>query len=500
MPRPASPADETETVDPSGVTQSSERPSPLATRPEDARPLVVHEGPDPLVGKTLRHFRVDAPLGQGGMGAVYRAWDLSLDRPVALKVLLHDSPTARARFVREARAQAKLRHPNVVPIHYVDDGGSVAFFVMEVVEGESLAAVLDRGALAPDLALDLVDVVAQALDAGQAQGLVHRDVKPSNILIDRGGRILLADFGLAKDVHSHDPDVPHLDAPRLESGRPSGGGAITREGSIVGTPAYFSPEQAAGLPVDFRSDIYSLGVTLYEAVTGKPPFTAKTTLGLIEQHKGEDALPPRARVPTLSPTLDALVMRMIQKSPDRRFASYQELRAAIATAHTRRAFAAPPLPRAIALFIDVCIFGLVAAVATAVSAWIAWPLLGLVLGLVEGRWGRTPGKKWMRLCAVGPFDSRIGYPRSIARNELKLWGPTLATWIHLAHVSGFLSGLVMTGWTVDMILGALVGARRPLHDRLAGAKVVVGLEEANPPPLPPALPGGREPARARLGP
>jgi hypothetical protein len=490
MARPASPADETETVDPSGVTQSSERPSPRATRPDDARPLVVHDGPDPLVGKTLRHFRVDAPLGQGGMGAVYRAWDLSLDRPVALKVLLHDSTTARARFVREARAQAKLRHPNVVPIHYVDDGGSVAFFVMEVVEGESLAAVLDRGALAPDLALDLVDVVAQALEAGQTQGLVHRDVKPSNILIDRGGRILLADFGLAKDVRSHDPDVP----PGLESGSRSTGRAITRAGSIVGTPAYFSPEQAAGLPVDFRSDIYSLGVTLYEAVTGQPPFTAKTTLGLIEQHKAEDAVPPRARVPTLSPTLDALVMRMIQKSADRRFASYPELRAAIAMAHTRRAFAAPPLPRAIALFIDVCIFGMAAAVATAVSAWIAWPLLGLVLGLVEGRWGRTPGKKWMRLCAVGPFDSRIGYRRSIARNELKLWGPTLATWVHLAHLSGFLSGLLMAGWTLDLLLGALVGVRRPLHDRLAGAKVVVGLEEANPPALPPQ----RE--RARLGP
>src|SRR5580692_2341873 len=251
MPRPALPADDTATVDPSGVTLASDPPpAGQTTQPDQARQhVVIRVTPgspaplaDPLVGKTLQHFRVDAPLGQGGMGAVYRAWDLSLDRPVALKVLLHDSPTARARFVREARAQAKLRHPNVVPIHYVDDGGSVAFFVMEVVEGESLAAVLDRGALAPDLALDLVDVVAQALEAGQTQGLVHRDVKPSNILIDRGGRILLADFGLAKDVRSHDPDVP----PGLESGSRSTGRAITRAGSIVGTPAYFSPEQAAG--------------------------------------------------------------------------------------------------------------------------------------------------------------------------------------------------------------------------------------------------------------
>jgi len=234
------------------------------------------------------------------MGAVYRAWDLSLDRPVALKVLLHDSPTARARFVREARAQARLRHPNVVPIHFVDDGGGVAFFVMEVVEGESLAAVIDRGPLAPDAALDIADVVAQALEAGHAQGLVHRDVKPSNILIERGGRVLLADFGLAKDVRSRDSDVPPaLGSRERASGRPADA-AITRVGSIVGTPAYLSPEQAAGQPVDFRSDIYALGVTLYEAVTGQPPFTSPSTSGLLEAHKVHEAIPPRMLVPTPS--------------------------------------------------------------------------------------------------------------------------------------------------------------------------------------------------------
>jgi len=449
-----------------------------------ARLEEARSDPDPMVGTTLRHFRIDAPLGRGGMGAVYRAWDLSLDRPVALKVLLHDSATARARFVREARAQAKLRHPNVVPIHYVDDGGPVAFFVMEIVEGESLSAVLERGPLAPNLALDLADVVAQALEAGHAHGLVHRDVKPSNILIERGGRILLADFGLAKTVRTRDSEAPPaaLAAAAGPTEPTSPGAAITRAGSIVGTPAYISPEQAAGLPVDFRSDIYALGVTLYEAVTGQPPFTSPSTSGLLEQHKAHEALPPRSLLPTLSPALDALVMRMMQKTPERRFASYPELRASIAAAHTRRAFAAPPLPRAVAFVFDLFIFGVVAALGSLVSRYAAWPAFGLALGLVEGGWGRTPGKKWMRLCAVGPFDAPIGYRRAILRNELKLWGPTIATALGLLHLPGPLSALVwvvLFGWSLDMLIGALGEARRALHDRLAGAKVVVALEEAS---------------------
>jgi hypothetical protein len=485
MPSPASPANDAATVDPSGVTIASDPPPAMPTGSDGARAVVVRATPgpiaspsDPLVGTQLKHFRVDVPLGRGGMGAVYKAWDLSLDRPVALKVLLHDSSAARARFVREARAQARLRHPNVVPIHFVDDEGAVAFFVMEVVEGESLAAVLERGPLAADPALDIVDVVARALEAGHAEGLVHRDVKPSNILIERGGRILLADFGLAKDVRSGESDFP----PDLQTERPTAGTALTRAGSIVGTPAYLSPEQAEGLPVDFRSDIYALGVTLYEALTGQPPFTSPSTSGLLEQHKVHEALPPRMLVPTLSPTLDALVMRMLQKSPDRRFASYAELRVAIANARTRRAFPAPPLPRAIAMGIDFFIFCVPTALAAAVSQWIAWPVLGVVLGLVEGRWGRTPGKKWMRLCTVGPFDAPIGYRRAIVRNEVKLWGPTLGTWIHLAHLPGHLGDiawLVYVGWALDMLVGALGGSRRALHDRVAGARVVVGLLEAN---------------------
>ena len=480
---------DSETVDPSGATVASDpppAPTPavrvLSPHAEAAVTEPRAPPPDPLVGKTLRHFRVDAPLGQGGMGAVYRAWDLSLERPVALKVLLHDSFTARARFVREARAQARLRHPNVVPIHYVDDGGPVAFFVMEVVEGESLSSLLDRGALAPDAALDIVDVVAQALEAGHLQGLVHRDVKPSNILIERGGRILLADFGLAKDVRSEAPEG----TPVLPEGR-TAGAAITRVGSVVGTPAYISPEQAAGLPVDFRADIYALGVTLYEAVTGQPPFTAPSTSGLLEQHKVHDALPPRMLVPTLSPALDALVLRMMQKRPDMRFASYAELRAAIASARTRRAFPAPPLPRVFAFMLDLGVFGLIAALATILSKAIAWPIFGLALGLVEGRWGRTPGKKWMRLCAVGPFDSPIGYRRSIVRNELKLWGPITTTWLAMAHLPSPVSALgwvLLAGWVLDMLIGGLGHDRRALHDRIAGARVVVGLEEASQPVLP----------------
>ena len=274
-------------------------------------------GDHALVGRTLGHFRLDAPLGRGGMGAVYRAWDASLEREVAVKVLVGESDAARERFLREARVQGKLRHPNVVPIHFVGQEGDVSFLVMDIVEGETLAGVLAReGALAESRALDVADAIAAALEAGSAAGIVHRDVKPSNVLVHRDGtagtRVMLADFGLAKTVDH---------APIAGDGASSSGTALTHAGAIVGTPAYLAPEQARGENVDLRADMYSLGVTLYEALTGQPPFTGTTASALLLQHVHEAPIPPRVLAPSVRPAVEALVLRLLEKDPASRFAT-----------------------------------------------------------------------------------------------------------------------------------------------------------------------------------
>jgi serine/threonine-protein kinase len=243
-----------ELVDPLAHTALSESVDPRAeTLPSDTDPRAPHHlgarRTAAMIGHVLGHFRVDALLGEGGMGAVYRAWDTSLLRPVALKVVLTDSPAARARFLREARAQAQLRHPHVVPIHYVGEAAGVVFLVMDLVEGESLADLLRREPkIDAHRALGIADEVASALEAGAAAGLIHRDVKPSNILLEKSGRALLADFGLAKEIASRDlidPSAPEPEGPV--------NAALTREGAIVGTPAYLAPEQASGAQVDHRA-------------------------------------------------------------------------------------------------------------------------------------------------------------------------------------------------------------------------------------------------------
>ena len=240
------------------------------TLPSDDSSAPTSAASDPLVGRTLGHFRLGPRLGRGGMGAVYRAWDASLEREVAVKVLMGESESAQVRFLREARVQAKLRHPNVVPIHFVGSQDAVSFLVMDVVDGDSLAGILAReGVLSESRALDVADAIAAALDAGSAAGLVHRDVKPSNILVERDGRVLLADFGLAKTIDN--APIAREDAPSRASG------VLTHVGAILGTPAYLAPEQARGEAVDFRADMYSLGVTSASSRSSPSMVTASCT-------------------------------------------------------------------------------------------------------------------------------------------------------------------------------------------------------------------------------
>jgi uncharacterized RDD family membrane protein YckC len=429
---------------------------------------------DPLLGKTLAHFRVDAPLGRGGMGAVYRAWDASLQRTVALKVLLHDTPQMRQRFMREARAQARIKHPNVVPIHYVGEDGGIAFLVMDLVEGEALSGILRRdGPLNAARALEIADAIACALEAGVEHGIVHRDVKPSNVLVDRRGHVLLADFGLAK---WREPDGEEAAAGERGGGDdPTRSGVVTRAGALVGTPAYAAPEQTRGDPVDARTDIYALGVTLYEALTGQPPFSAPTVTGLLAQHHEEVPLRPRVLVPNLPAATDALVLKMMAKRPEDRFASPQALREAIAAAHERPRTEAAPFVRALAVAIDVAVFGIGGLLAALVWEPIGLPVAVLLMGIVDGVLGKTPGKGLLQLRTIDARGDPPGVRAGVVRTIAKAWGPlALGLSSDVLPESTALDvgqGVLVVAWLATSA-AILFGARRALHDRLGGTRVV----------------------------
>jgi serine/threonine-protein kinase len=400
------------------------------TLPSDPHDDPSREDLDALVGRTLGHFRLDARLGHGGMGAVYRAWDSSLEREVAVKVLLGAGGAARDRFLREARVQAKLRHPNVVPIHFVGQSDDLSFLVMDIVEGETLADMLARrGALDEARALDIADAIALALEAGSEAHLVHRDVKPSNILVDKNGRIMLADFGLAKNVNA-------LDAPVSSRSAASGdrratedaSGQLTRAGAILGTPAYLAPEQARGETVDFRADMYSLGVTLYEALTGQPPFTGEGARALLLQHIGETPIAPRVLAPSVRPVVDALVLRLLEKNPAARFASYAELRAAIDAARAKPTVPATFFVRLVAFVIDLAAVAIYASVIFLItkSAAVGWIASAASFGALERAWS-TPGKKLLRVRVVDAKGDPPSWATMIARSMLRLAGPIVAS-------------------------------------------------------------------------
>ena len=261
-------------------------------------------------------YSIERELGRGGMGVVYLARDVALDRPVAIKVLpqyLALVPRLRERFIREAQTAARLSHPNIVPIFAVEEAELFVFFVMAFVPGETLAQRIARvGPLEPAPAVRVVQEAAWALAYAHRQGVVHRDVKPDNILLeDLSGRAMLTDFGIAKVKDEE---------------------SVTASGEIVGTARYMSPEQAGGDSVDGRSDLYSLGVTAFFALTGRTPFEAPTPAALLVAHL-QEMPPPLASIRSELPQrLTAVVDRCLAKSPEARFATGEELAEAVGEA------------------------------------------------------------------------------------------------------------------------------------------------------------------------
>ena len=271
-------------------------------------------------------YSIERELGRGGMGIVLLARDVALDRPVAIKLLpphLATRPDERDRFLQEARTAAGLAHPNIVPIHLVEARGDLVFFVMGFVDGETLRERVERaGPLPPRLATKLLQEVAWALGAAHQRGVIHRDVKPDNIMIERATeRAVVTDFGIAL-------------------GKSAGGG-----GSVTGTARYMSPEQACGEPVDARSDLYSLGATFFYALTGRAPFEAANAPAIITKHVYEIAPRVQQLRPEVPVKLGGVVDRLLRKTPSERFQTADDL-ARVAGELRGRDFRAPPLLRA----------------------------------------------------------------------------------------------------------------------------------------------------------
>lgn len=259
-----------------------------------------------LAGRRMAHYRVVAPLRAGGMGTVWRARDESLERPVALKVLTRElsrEPTLVERFRREARSQARLSHGNVVPIYYIGESDGLMFFAMELIEGQSLADLIDRGQRLPwRRAVELMVGVGRALRHAHQRGLIHRDIKPGNLLLDETGHLKVADFGLALPM---DAD----------------GRKLTGKGVFLGTPWYCSPEQARAHDLDHRSDMYAMGACFYHMVMGRPLFDGKTPFEILAKHAADppDLSDLRARVP--SGVADVFA-RLLAKHPDDRYVDH----------------------------------------------------------------------------------------------------------------------------------------------------------------------------------
>jgi hypothetical protein len=294
----------------------------MTNRPSPALP------PDPLIGRALGPYRVTGRLGSGGMGTVYEAFDPRLERTVALKVLppqLAGGQEAASRFLAEARAAARLSHPNVVPVYEAEQAGGMTFLVMERMPGGSAQDLTARvGRPGWREATRIVADACRGLAAAHAAGLVHRDVKPANILLAQDGSAKISDFGLARRTDS-------------SSG-------MTADGAIVGTPDYMSPEQCQGERADPRSDLYSLGATYYHLLTGSPPFRAETPLQVMFAHCSSPPPDPRAVAPEVPAACAAVVARAMEKKRSARFEDAGQMLRCLEKALSGGADTVPGLP------------------------------------------------------------------------------------------------------------------------------------------------------------
>lgn len=428
-------------------------------------------------GETLAHYRIERKIGGGAMGVVYRARDLALDRTVGLKVLRPEvSQDVRFvhRFLREARAAARVSHPNLAHIYFVGEQDGQHFFAMEFVSGQDLQArVEENGPLDLETALEVLTQAARGLRAAHEAGVVHRDVKPSNILVQPDGVARVTDFGLARSL---DADLH-----------------ATQADTIVGTPTYMSPEQCRSQPADERADIYALGLTAWFVLSGHLPYRAQSLGQLIDDQLNTPLPPLSATRPELPEALDGVLGRMCAKTPKERYATMDEALAALERCRPQPILPAPLVARGVAAAIDLVPVAGVGALADVLAqrvfglerisaTW--WGSTALVLLYAayhigcEIRWGATLGKWLLQLQVVTRLGTRprarILLPRFLLRYPVVLF--------ELLSVGVLDEALAWAGLVLQLaVILASVATyaffrQRSLGDLLTGTRVVVRLE------------------------
>jgi eukaryotic-like serine/threonine-protein kinase len=272
-------------------------------------------------------YLVESELGRGGMATVFKGTDTVLGRPVAVKVLspqYSGDANFVTRFRREAQAAARLNHPNLVSVYDTGTDDGIHFIVMEYVEAKTLADYLAGGGrIMPERSIEIAEAVCDALSVAHAHGIIHRDIKPANVMITSKGDVKVTDFGIARVI--------------------SGADTLAQTAAVLGTASYLSPEQAQSQPVDQRSDIYSLGVALYEMVTGRPPFSGDSPVMVASKHVLEQPTPPSKLNADVSPDLEAVIMKAMAKNPDNRYQDADEMRADLERARLGQGVQATPL-------------------------------------------------------------------------------------------------------------------------------------------------------------
>jgi len=443
-------------------------------------------------GQYLHHFRIDRTLASGGMGSVYVGYDTSLNRPVAIKVIRPELARMEGfaqRFVREAQAQAQIAHSNVVQVYFIGEQAGTFYIVMELVDGGSLESA--QGMSWKDAVRHMTGL-AEGLREATRLGIVHRDIKPANVLLDRFGLAHLADFGLAAASEVPDPPVGSGDtlapgqSPTLPPGQKISSSLpkLTQVGAIMGSPGYMSKEQAHGKPLDARADIFSLGATFYELLTGDAPVRAETIPGAQEFYAKNTAVPPvRSRARGVPKKFAAVIDRCLRFDAAARYPDYDALLKDLAAAAPEPMVPATFIQRLLAYALDVAVFG-----AVTWPTFLRWPPVGfaaMAVWVIGGAvlLNATPGQWLMRLHLRTTRDTEPSLLRSANRFVLQHgWLFFAALTLHAIYASaGEARTLVSFAGTVLLGAPSLLGSlaalftkrRQALHDLIAGTMVLV---------------------------
>ncbi len=425
-------------------------------------------------GTRLAHFEIRRPLGEGAMGVVYEAYDTSLDRAVAVKVVhaIHaTNPDVNARFLEEPRLAARVVHDHLAHVYFVGITDGRPFYAMELVAGRTLERlVIDDGAMPIGRAVDVLVQIAKGLAAVHAAGLVHRDVKPGNVLVSVEGRVKLTDFGLSKPLGG-------------VSGR-------TEMGSVIGTPEYMSPEQCRGETVDARTDIYALGLTAYVMLTGAKPWSGSTLGALLDQQMNAPLPSVVARRPDLPPDVDTVLGRLTSKNRAERPATMADVAVLLERLRPRTIVSAPIVARGAAFAIDLSVLGLLVAGSTKAIDWtthrlgiggvglileglVATALLLMLLPGMERRFGGSVGKLLLRL-EVTRDDGTRPDVRTLAY-RLVLRAPYFPSMLvpdaWLPSWADFAVTALFFGWTLALFVSYFVNRGRTFCDVLSRTHV-----------------------------